>query len=162
MCLRVCVCMYNVCSCANSSAISQAQILKLCSEETTIKGETPTIPFLWFFFPLFPFFSSFSFSIFFFLDLLTFLHPYLCSTGPFFFSLSLLPFHPAPPSLRQPSNILHRPPGPHGNSQERERGGARDSGRLTGDVSEGLTGVVLVAVILSKWPASSGPHTAAH
>ena len=46
VCLRVCVCMYNVCLCASSSTISQAQILKLFSEETTIKGETPTIPFL--------------------------------------------------------------------------------------------------------------------
>lgn len=126
MCLRVCVCMYNVCSCANSSAISQAQILKLCSEETTIKGETPTIPFLWFFFPLFSL-------------LLIFLILHLFFSGPPHFSSSLSFLHwpilflsfsvalPSSPSLSAPA--FKHPPSPPWTPWQQPREGARRSQR---------------------------------
>lgn len=122
--MRVCLCvyvyMYNVCSCANCSAISQTQSPKLFSKETTTKGETPTIPFLWFLFPLFLFFSSFSFCIFFFLALLS-LHPYLPPL-PRSFLLSLA--FPFPnPSLSAPA--FKRPPSPSCTQKQQPREGER-------------------------------------
>lgn len=116
VCVSACVWMCNVCSCASSSAISQTQILKLFSEKTTIKGETPTIPFLWFFFP---FFSP----PLIFLILHLFFWPFSRSFIPIFlrcpitFSVSLA--LPSSPSLFAPAFRL--PPSPSCTPWQQER-----------------------------------------
>lgn len=89
--MSVWVCMYNVCSYASSCAISQAQSLKLFSEKTKIKGETSTIPSLWFSFsPLSPL-------IFLILHLFSILHQ---SPSSLSFSIAPFPF----PSFAFPSS----------------------------------------------------------
>lgn len=105
-----------MCLCASSSAISQAQILKLFSEETTIKENTHhplSLVFRCLFFPS----SHLSHSPSFFLTLLVFLHPYLFSLPHSFLSLSLSlsprcpSFQPLPlcANLKIPRVALLRP-----------------------------------------------------
>lgn len=105
----VCVCMCYVCSCASSSAISQAQSPKLFSKEAKIKGETPTIPSLWFSLPPFPS-SHLSQSPSYFLSLLPDLHPYLSRLARSPFSCRSI-FNPTSlcTSLQMPAIALPRP-----------------------------------------------------
>ena len=79
--------MYNVCSCASSSAISQAQSLKLFSKKTKIKGETST---------------SLSFSLFSRLLIFLILHLFLCLHSLLHPYLSLSFFFLSRPSIFQP------------------------------------------------------------
>lgn len=105
----VCVCMCYVCSCASSSAISQAQSPKLFSKEAKIKGETPTIPSLWFSLPPFPS-SHLSQSPSYFLSLLPALHPYLSRLARSPFSCRSI-FNPTSlcTSLQMPAIALPHP-----------------------------------------------------
>lgn len=160
VCVRVC--MYNVCSCASSSAISRAQSLKLFSKETTIKRETPTIPFLWFFFPFFSS-SHLSHSPSFFLALLT-SSSLSVSTAPFL-SLSLAP-PSSSPSLSAP--VFKRPPLPSCTPWQQPRQGARRRKteidkrclrRSCGSCTVCLSDTERMAGLI--WPAHCSPLTTA-